>query len=72
MSNRVDFFQSAQTSLALPATSVSILADGMVTSPLEPIEIVRGGWPEFSWARLSYNPAACMDCGVKAAEDIGH
>lgn len=69
MSNGVDFFQSAQTSLALPAASVSILVDGMVSAVLEPIEIVRGGWPEFSWARLSYNLAACIGVGVTAAED---
>ena len=70
MSNRVDFFQSAQTSLALPAASVSIMVDGTASTALEPIEIVRGGWPEFSWASLSYNPAACADCSVVRAEDI--
>ena len=70
MSNRVDFLQSAQTSLAIPAASVSILVDGMVSAALEPIEIVRSGWPEFSWARLSYNPAAYVDCSVTPAEDL--
>ncbi|MCH8120434.1 MAG: hypothetical protein IIC00_11985 [Planctomycetes bacterium] len=72
MSNRIDFFQSAQTRLALPAASVSISVDGMLCPSLEPIEIIRGGWPEFSWARLAYNPAAYPDKvgSLTAAEDI--
>lgn len=70
MSNRIDFFQSAQTRLALPAASVSILVDGMLCPALEPVEIIRGGWPEFSWARLVYNPAAYGDSGLTAAEEI--
>ena len=30
----------------------------MLCPSLEPVEIVRGDWPEFSLARLVYNPAA--------------
>jgi len=70
MSNRIDFFQSAQTRLALPAASVSILVDGMLCPAAEPVEIIRGGWPEFSWARLAYNPAAYGDSGRARAEEI--
>jgi hypothetical protein len=70
MSNRIDFFQSAQTGLALPAASISILVDGTLCPALEPVEIIRGGWPEFSWARLVYNPAAYPDSGLTAAEEI--
>lgn len=70
MSNRIDFFQSAQTQAAIPAASVSIVIDGMLCPELEPVEIVRGDWPEFSHARLSYNPAAYPDSGLTAAEDI--
>jgi hypothetical protein len=34
-------------------------------------EIVRGGWPEFSWARLVYNPAACPEGdGVLLTEEV--
>jgi hypothetical protein len=55
MSNRIDFFQSAQTQLALPTASVSIVIDGMLCPELEPVEIIRSGWPEFSQARLVYN-----------------
>lgn len=60
MSNRIDFFQSEQTSLALPAASVSIFVDGLLSPNLEPIEIVRSEFPQFNWARFAYNPAALM------------
>jgi len=70
MYNRIDFFQSAQTQLALPAASVSIVIDGMLCPELEPLEIVRGDWPEFSKARLVYNPAGYADSGLTAAEEI--
>jgi len=70
MSNRVDFFQSEQNQLTLASGVVSILVDGVLSRCLEVIEIVRGDWPEFGWARLAYNPAG--DWGVKesAIEDI--
>jgi len=70
MSNRIDFFQSAQTQLALPAVTVSVLLDGMLCPALEPIEIVYGGWPEFSWARLTYNPATFITAGPIAVESL--
>ena len=70
MSNRIDFFQSSQTQAALAAASVSIWVDGMLCPSLEPVEIVRGDWPEFSRARLVYNPAAYADSGLTAAEEI--
>jgi hypothetical protein len=70
MSNRIDFFQSSQTQLAVPAASVSIWVDGMLCPSLEPVEIIRGDWPEFSRARLVYNPAAYADSGLTAAEEI--
>ena len=70
MSNRIDFFQSSQTRLALPAASISILVDETLCPALEPVEIIRGGWPEFSWAKLAYNPAAYEGSGWTAAEEI--
>jgi len=70
MSNRIDFFQSAHIQLSLPAASVSILVDGTLCPDLEPIEIVRSGWPEFSHARLAYNTAACTGAELQVAEDI--
>ena len=70
MSNRIDFFQSEQTSLALPAATVSILIDGELCPDLELIEIVRSGWPEFSWARFTYNPAAYPTTDFTSIEDI--
>jgi hypothetical protein len=47
------------------------MVDRALCQDLEPIEIVRSGWPAFSWARLAYNPAACMGATRKAAEDVG-
>ena len=70
MSNRIDFFQSSQTQAAIPGASVSIVIDGMLCPELEPIEIIRSGWPEFSLARLAYNPAAYPDSGITSPEDI--
>jgi len=70
MSNRIDFFQSAEATLALPAATVSILVDGQLCQDLSVVEIVRSTWPEFSWVRLAYNPAACAEAGLIAAEEI--
>ncbi|MHC4459925.1 MAG: hypothetical protein ACYS6W_02100 [Planctomycetota bacterium] len=70
MSNRIDFFQSTQTRLALPGATVSIVLDGALCPFLEPKEIMRSGWPDFSWARLAYNPAAYTGADLVATEDI--
>lgn len=71
MSNAIDIFQLEQKQLTLAAASVSIMVDGVLCPNLEPIEIIRSGWPDFSWARLTYNPAARTDQSIKAVEDIG-
>ncbi len=70
MSNRIDFFQSQQETLAIPAASVSVFADGILCPDLELIEIVREGWPHFSRARFRYNPAALADPVFVEIEDI--
>lgn len=70
MSNRIDFFQSTQTQLALPGLSVSVLLDGAICPYLELIEIVRDSWPEFSWARLAYNSAAYPQAELVTIEEI--
>ena len=71
MSNTTELFQSEQKRLTLAASSASVMVDGAVRPDLEPIEIVRSGWPDFSWARLAYNPAACTGGTLKPAEDVG-
>jgi hypothetical protein len=70
MSNRIDFFQSAESRLAIPAATVSILLDGTLCTELEPVEIVRSTWPEFSWARFAYNPAGQAAVELMPAEQI--
>ena len=71
MLNTIDLFQSEQMRLSLAAASVSVMVDGMLCPDLEPIEIVRCGWPDFSWARFTYNPAAYAGEALKAVEDVG-
>jgi hypothetical protein len=70
MSNKIDFFQSQQNQLSIPAASVSILIDGTLCTDLEPVEIVRSGRPEFGWAKLTYNPAANTNADIKPLEEI--
>ena len=70
MSNRIDFFQSAESRLAIPAATVSIFLDGTLCAELEPIEIVRSIWPDFSWARFAYNPAGQAAVELMPAEQI--
>ena len=72
MSNTIDYFQSEQKQLSLPATYVSVLVEGKLCPDLEVIEIVRSGWPEFGRAKFTYNPAAQTDADAKAAEDVVH
>ena len=72
MSNRIGFFQSEQKQLALASASVSVTVDGRLCPDLEPVEIVRSGWPDFSSARLAYNPAAYDAEAMKSAEDVAY
>ncbi len=70
MSNRIDFFQPEQSKLSLPAATVAIEVDGELCPMLEVVEIVRDVWPDFSWARLAYNPAPYTDGDLIAAEEM--
>jgi hypothetical protein len=70
MSNRIDFFQSAETGLSLPAPTFSVLIDGVLCPHVELKELVRAGWPESSCARLVYNPAAYTGPKLVRAEEI--
>ncbi len=71
MSNRVDLFQPEQTDLAIAAASAVVFLDGALCPELEIIEIVRSGWPDFSTARLMYNPAALSSLDAKSVEQVG-
>ena len=62
MTNAIDFFQPDSPSLALPAATMAVFIDGALCEDLEPVEIVRGSWPEFGWARL--------DASALSAEQI--
>ena len=52
MTNTIDLFQSDCHALALPAATIAVFVEGSFCEDLAPVEIVRGPWPEFSWARL--------------------
>jgi len=70
MSNRIDFFQPAQTQLALAGAVTSILLDGSLCPFLEVVEVVRCGWPEFSWARLAVNQVAYLGADTSQDREI--
>ena len=70
MLNTVDFYQRTEERLAIPAGSMSVYFDGSLCPYLEVIEIVRGSWPEFSWAKLVYNPTAFSEAGSDSIEQI--
>jgi hypothetical protein len=70
MSNHIDFYLPELKSLALPPATVSIFVDGMLCPALEPLEIISSGWPEFSRARLKYNPVLYMGGSFIQPEEI--
>jgi len=72
MTNTIEYFQSEQTQLSLPAAYVSVFLDGELCPALEVTEIVRSGRPEFGRVKLVYNPAAQTEHEIKAVEDIAH
>jgi len=56
MSNRVDYTHTDDFSSAISAGQVCVMVDGRQCSYLEVKEISQGCYPDFSWARISYNP----------------
>ena len=61
MTNAIDLFAPKYERQALPAATTAVFVDSVLCEDLEPVEIVRGSWPEFGWAKLAYNPAAQAD-----------
>ncbi len=70
MTNTTEFFLPEQRRLALPAGTTIVFLDGVPCEGLEPVEIVRSGWPEFSWARLVWNPSGGDSASIRP-EDAG-
>ncbi|MHC4122309.1 MAG: hypothetical protein ACYSSI_01945 [Planctomycetota bacterium] len=64
MSNRVDFFQSENTKLSLPAANLSFFLEDTLCDWLSVAEICRCDWPEFSWARLVFNGSAYSQANI--------
>jgi len=61
MSNRVDFYQSQMEELSLAADSVQVFVDGSLCPYLEPVRIVRSGWPKFGWVKLAVKPSEFLN-----------
>lgn len=55
MTNTTEFFLPEQRRLALPAGTLIAFLDGVPCESVEPLEIVRSGWPEFGWAKLAWS-----------------
>lgn len=70
MSNRIDFFQPETSDLAIPAMTLSVFVDGDLRSDIVPVEIVRGGWPEFGWARLELHCLSSDGSWASSVDDI--
>lgn len=68
MLNIIDFFQTEETKLSIPAATPTVLLDGFPCPYLQVLEIVRKDWPRFSYAKLRFNPAACSE--KLAYEDV--
>jgi hypothetical protein len=70
MTNTAEFFPPDLPSLAFPAATVAVFVAGVLCEDLEPVEIVRSGWPEFGWARLAHIPAAGREESTPTPEQI--
>ncbi len=70
MTNTTELFHAEHRQLTVPAgTSIAFL-DGVPCEDIEPLEIVRSGWPEFGWARLVWNPSGGASANAANLEDI--
>lgn len=58
MSNRVDYYQGIETELAIPASRPVVFLNGSLSPYLLANRIVRGVYPEFSYAEIVYDPGA--------------
>ena len=70
MRNTAELFEPEYEDLAVPAGMVIARLDGELCDDLEPVEIVRGTYPEFGWARLICHPPAQQEADVASAERI--
>lgn len=70
MTNKAELFQPEYSRLTLPAATMMAFLEGAPCEDLEPIEVVRSGWPEFGWAQLACHAAAGQDSPEIALEDV--
>ncbi len=67
MSNAAEFSRVVDIPMAVPAGRAVVFLDGRPCDFLEVIEIVRGGYPEFGWSLLRYNPS--LSRGSQAVQE---
>lgn len=54
MTNRTEYFTGRGNTMSLPAASAAVYLDGVMSPYIEPVEIIRAGWPEFGSATLRF------------------
>ncbi len=70
MPNYIDFFQPVQTEASLPCGRASVFLQGRLCPWLKPLELVRKGWPEFSWIRLNYDASTYLGDELVSGQDV--
>jgi len=60
MNNTTELFEPEYERLAVPSATVIACLDGQPCDDLAPVEIVRGAWPDFGWAKLICNLSAAV------------
>lgn len=58
MSNRIDFYQGIEESLAIPAARLLVFVDGAVSVFFEAIEIIADSAPEYGSAKFRFDKAS--------------
>ncbi len=70
MIGKSELFQPEFSQLALPGQVAGVFIDGALCEDLEPVEVIRGSWPEFGWAKFTCNPGARQDTSVLLSEQV--
>ncbi len=68
MNNRIDYYNAIQSGIAIPAGRPVVFIDGVICELLEVVEIIRAANPAFGNATFIYNPSACDNSTIVAAE----
>jgi hypothetical protein len=67
MTDTTEVLSPEYASLALPAGTAAVFVEGVLCAELEPVEVVRGGWPDFGRATLRVTAAFGVTAGARCA-----